>query len=1568
MKKLVAVLAVLLCCASVQGQNIEGQIIASQYGKWKVPGYAPNTYSSFAPDSCRVQGGASFFFAFTVGTPITIVDASPSLTETVIPTATVQSNVSCAVTIAPVNSHQVPFYLTSATGGLQEALNQNLTTPQTNTVILDNTFYQLVGGAANAAAVIAAAQGSAKLGLVDVTQVPTVWYQWNGTQYIRVGNGGVGTGLNTLQNDLVANNATNTAAIDLDDFVATGIYSPQAAINAANANGGTVTIQPSAGHPSFTNSGNVRVQDNRADISATARGVTEFGAACDTREVYGTLTSGSTTFTLIGGALSSADVGRVLVAVGTVGSTPTQFESVVVSITDGLDGVLTTAAPFTQSLAHEMDLGHDDTAAIAQGMTAVGGGGTLVFPAGSCLTHTQSLKAQSPVGLGMNSYIISFPGEDIFQGPDPSQGPGVNQGAAHIHDLTFLLDSRIDATQPWQVVNDSGTTAKAALYRPIAQKTGVSSNPLAPGWFLGPGSNGSGAINGVASITAASAVMCVPSAETAPAVGQVVVFPYLASVYTGTVSSTAGSCSGGATGRTLSAVLPAGSTNAQAEWFAGTSPQNLATSIGSGSCPSTITLANSISPAPYYESNVAPFGMVQIDGEQFTYFGKSIAANPTPANTLYGIQCAQNGTSRAAHAVGATVVPLNQFKPSYPWPVTPTVNAGDTTPSGTAGFFPGWNVGNAAFAFPVATGINGGSGSTGSWSANAKIENLSFYEFPNDINGEVWGEVNHTAMIYMVSPSYATTFANLYTLYLFYGIAIGPPSIENGNYANSQPTGDGTHWDGITIYAANPVNIPVGNQNTFSNFNVYSQEGTVAGVGIGADTCMYFSSLWDDQTGGPFDVLSLDHFKNMYCEPEGGPHAVQMPEWEWDTYNSEIEDQHMGGGGEVYLGGGQQHWFGGNFNNAISTPTINWGSGNTSDFVTNLGSEPKGNVYGVNSLINFAPFSKFSGTTSQRFSSPTGPYGGLQVGNSREPIRSQTNETFNTGNLTAPYTSSEGGFITPEEFNADFAFEAQAMSVGWTYDPTSPITNAYTACNVGNDRGGVYCATGQFNVENISIGPGQRLVGGKYTLYVSMKDAVTASNSETMSVFSGCGGFSQSYNIPITNTWPSTAAQVFTTQIDLTPAAGPGCTLGIRFWGAATADQIQVGYMDFAPVAEQLNVQTINATTLYLPGGSTGGTGTGCIQSPVTGIDGGYTCPTKGWATYLTANQGATDTTIALLSTAGLSPSGCFFVDSEYECYASISGNSLTGLMRGAYTTSAATHNNGAAAISIDLVLGSIQQTPLDVIAYGGTEPPILAINNPTPFNHGGASVFSINSQNNETWVDTGGGIHQLNTSGSNFLQGTTYFGVLPNQPAVTNSGYLWQTNGPNTAYSAMTLGGGHAGSLNVITTPSIGAPIITTFTGTGSSTVSWVCAGTDFDGNLINGTTATVTNAPATWGFPQFYEVGCPWTSGVNTYQIYRTVGGQSQGLIASGIGPGFGAYDYDGPATAGTPPGTNGSNPHISVAGTGNPTINMGSASITFAASAPSGSCVSGSLWTNSSGSPNTLYVCQSSAWVGK
>ena len=62
----------------------------------------------------------------------------------------------------------------------------------------------------------------------------------------------------------------------------------------------------------------------------------------------------------------------------------------------------------------------------------------------------------------------------------------------------------------------------------------------------------------------------------------------------------------------------------------------------------------------------------------------------------------------------------------------------------------------------------------------------------------------------------------------------------------------------------------------YSNFNVYSQEGTTAGAALGADTCFYFSSEWNDQTGGYLDVGSLDHFKNLYCEPEAG--AARCPD------------------------------------------------------------------------------------------------------------------------------------------------------------------------------------------------------------------------------------------------------------------------------------------------------------------------------------------------------------------------------------------------------------------------------------------------------------------------------------------------------------------------------------------------------------------------------------------------------------------------------------------------------------------------------------------------------------------
>jgi hypothetical protein len=180
-KTLLAFLAIACSCLHLQAQNVEGQIIAAQYGTWTVQGFAPNTYS-FSPTACRVAGGNSFFFPFSAGTPIRIFDGSPALSETVVVTSYVDTNSSCAISIAPVNNHQLPWYIGSATGGLQEAINANLTTPAANTIVLTAAWYQSLAAVnTTAAAVIAAVKGSTQLGLVDVTTVPSTFYSWNGT-------------------------------------------------------------------------------------------------------------------------------------------------------------------------------------------------------------------------------------------------------------------------------------------------------------------------------------------------------------------------------------------------------------------------------------------------------------------------------------------------------------------------------------------------------------------------------------------------------------------------------------------------------------------------------------------------------------------------------------------------------------------------------------------------------------------------------------------------------------------------------------------------------------------------------------------------------------------------------------------------------------------------------------------------------------------------------------------------------------------------------------------------------------------------------------------------------------------------------------------------------------------------------------------------------------------------------------------------------------------------------------------------------------------------------------------
>lgn len=188
MKKiLLALAAIASLCANVQAQNVEGQVVASQYGEFRVQGEG-NGFS-FDPAACQVAGGGKNFPAFSLGAPIKIVDGNPSLTEIATPVGVFITSSYCSVSMTTANQHQ-SFYLTSGTGGLQEALNAaKIRVGGPNTIILNAEWYELVAPG-NPATVIGAVTGGTGWGLVDVTTAPYTNYTWNGTHFVSAGSGG----------------------------------------------------------------------------------------------------------------------------------------------------------------------------------------------------------------------------------------------------------------------------------------------------------------------------------------------------------------------------------------------------------------------------------------------------------------------------------------------------------------------------------------------------------------------------------------------------------------------------------------------------------------------------------------------------------------------------------------------------------------------------------------------------------------------------------------------------------------------------------------------------------------------------------------------------------------------------------------------------------------------------------------------------------------------------------------------------------------------------------------------------------------------------------------------------------------------------------------------------------------------------------------------------------------------------------------------------------------------------------------------------------------------------------
>jgi len=282
-------IALACCFPPVWGQNA-GQIIAAQYGEFQVSGSTIGGFY-FPPATCQVSAGGQNFAAFSTGVPIKIVDGNPALTEVATPTSVFIGV--CSVNMATAHNHVPPYYLTSGTGGLQEAITANQTVNGANTIVLNSEWYGLIAGE-NAANIISSVRGIADLGLVDVTTTPNTYYQWNGTQYIAVSSGAGGGSYNQGGSGAVTQTVTAKLqqSISVKDFGAVGdgahmaadTAGLQAAVAAATTTGQSVYIP--AGHyllnnasaPALSGANNVAIYGDGPSSSLACQ--TVGGADC----------------------------------------------------------------------------------------------------------------------------------------------------------------------------------------------------------------------------------------------------------------------------------------------------------------------------------------------------------------------------------------------------------------------------------------------------------------------------------------------------------------------------------------------------------------------------------------------------------------------------------------------------------------------------------------------------------------------------------------------------------------------------------------------------------------------------------------------------------------------------------------------------------------------------------------------------------------------------------------------------------------------------------------------------------------------------------------------------------------------------------------------------------------------------------------------------------------------------------------------------------------------------------------------------------------------------------------
>ena len=173
-----------------------GNLVATDFNNWAIGGQsiANGTAQWFPGSVCTVNSNGYSFVPFKVGSPVKIVDATPANTEQISPSTVTINATGCTVVATMAYTHY-SYQITSATAGLQEAINY--LGAGSGVVVLTAQWAQ-AGGTTG---MITGALGSTNISILDQRTSAAVSYTWNGSAYVVGGSGAkyiIGTTVSAL--------------------------------------------------------------------------------------------------------------------------------------------------------------------------------------------------------------------------------------------------------------------------------------------------------------------------------------------------------------------------------------------------------------------------------------------------------------------------------------------------------------------------------------------------------------------------------------------------------------------------------------------------------------------------------------------------------------------------------------------------------------------------------------------------------------------------------------------------------------------------------------------------------------------------------------------------------------------------------------------------------------------------------------------------------------------------------------------------------------------------------------------------------------------------------------------------------------------------------------------------------------------------------------------------------------------------------------------------------------------------------------------------------------------------